>query len=441
MQGASSNMNTGRQDAVRQEMSGAEAVAGESSLQAGQLRRLVMLRWWSVALMLGAALAMPGLLGLSIALGPALSVALALAAFNLFSLAWLRVRGVVWPGALVLQLVVDLLGWSLFIYQTGGAANPLISMLLPLLAIAAAILPAASAWVLAGLAVCAYSLLWQFHVPIRLVDPAAGSYLHLAGMWATFSLSAVLMVVFVSRMTRALRARDRALAEAARARARDEQLLALGNMAAGTAHSLGTPLATMRLLIDEMLSAPQLDSSLREDVHILSEQVEHCRTTLGLLTARTGGRRAEGGRALSAADWLDKVLREWGQQRPQARVQARLAPELGAWRIVADETLGQALASLLDNAVRAGAGAAELMACLSDDQLVVEVCDRGPGIPPALLDTLGEQPLQEGAQGMGLGVYLARSAITRTGGVLRYAPREGGGTVARMELPLARISA
>ena len=412
-----------------------------ADLAAAQLGRLLTLRWLSVATMLIAALALPPLLDLVVPLGPLLAEALALAALNLFTLAWLASGPAPVPLLPLAQLTLDLIAWSAFLYLTGGATNPLISMLLPLVAIGAAILPAGQAWLLAALAVGAYSLLWTFHWPIHLHDAAEAARWHLAGMWLTFALSAGVIVGFVVRMTAALRARDRALAEAQAARARDEHIVALGNLAAGAAHSLGTPLGTLRILVDELLRGPRPAAEQRADLELMREQIDHCKRTLAELTARAGHLRAEGGGAVSARAWVEAVLARWQAQRPHVAAGVSVQPDLDTVDIVADETLAQALHTLVNNAADVSPAAIEVTAHRTADELVLEVRDRGPGIPEALRAALGRAPLADRPAGMGIGLFLAQAAVARYRGRLDFLAREGGGTLARMSIPLAGIQA
>lgn len=401
-----------------------------------QLRRLVMLRWLSVAGMLLSAFALPPLLDLSVLLGPLVSVALAMAAANMFTLAWLARNRTPAAVAVLLQLLLDLAGWSAFIYYAGGATNPLISLLLCLVAIGAAVLPAVHAWLLAALAVAAYTVLWRYSHPIHLQDEAMAAQWHLSGMWLTFAVSACVIAGFVARMTAALRERDRALADAREARARDERIVALGNLAAGAAHNLGTPLGTMRILVDELLRAPALEPTMREDLQLMSEQIEHCKQTLGVLTARAGNMRAEGGGVITVRQWLDDVLGEWQTQRPHARLDRVSEPGLDEVAIVADATLAQALHTLVNNAADVSADEVEVSARMRDRTLCIEVRDRGPGIPESLRAMLGHAPLEDRPAGMGIGLFLARAALERYRGRLDFHARNGGGTVASMQLPL-----
>lgn len=410
-----------------------------ASLLSAQIARLVLLRWWSVGMMLVSVLLLPGWLGLSLRTGPPLAVALALVAINLFSLAALKAGVFRSSKAVFMQLLLDLIGWSVFVYLTGGATNPLISLLLPLLAIGATVLPAAMAWTLAGLGMLSYSLLWQFNQPIRMADPQVAAYWHLLGMWITFAVSALVMVGFVLRMTAALRERDRALALASAHRARDEHLVALGNLAAGAAHSLGTPLGTIRLLADELAQDLTLPATVREDVALIGEQVDHCRQTLALLTARAGNRRAEGGGRVRVQDWARSVIDSWQRQRPQVTARVACDPALADVEMVGDEALAQALHTLVNNAADACPLDVEVDMRLRDRQLVFEVLDRGAGVPEHIRNDPGDRPVAEGGSGMGIGLFLARAVIARAGGELTLVARAGGGTVARMTLPLERL--
>lgn len=401
-----------------------------------QVRRLVWLRWCSVALMAVCALLVPGWLDVTVPVGSLVSVTLVMAAFNAFTLAVLTrgpQRETCW---LFVQLLADVLAWSAFVYFSGGATNPLISLLLPLAAIGAAVLPTRLAWLLAACAVGCYSMLWNFYTPVRLRDPDVAAYWHLAGMWVTFALSALVIVAVVLRMTAALRARDRALAEAMQMRARDQALVSLGSLAAGAAHSLGTPLATMRLLVDDLGTRETLPADAREDIDLIGEQVEHCRQTLGVLTARAGERRAEGGVIVDAEAWVAQVLAGWQAQRPHAQSMLRVEDSARGMPLAGDATLAQALETLLNNAADACPDAVEVLVARQAAQMLVEVADRGPGMPAQKLRELGQRPLEDDGRGLGIGLFLARSALERAGGRLEFHERAGGGIAARMLFPV-----
>lgn len=403
------------------------------------LRRLISLRWLSLGGMLTTIVAVPWLLDIPLPGRPLLDIWVALALFNGASVLRARrlneVRGV----ELFLQLVVDLLGWSAFLYFTGGATNPLISLLLPLVAIGAASLAAHWAWLLALLAVAAYSILWEFNEQLDIYDSGLAVHWHLAGMWLTFSLSAGVIVWYVVRMTAAIRSRDQALAEARESRLRNERIVALGNLAAGAAHELGTPLGTMAILAGELARNPQLDDDTRADAELLREQIAHCKTILGGLTLRAGSLRAEGGETIPADAWLRGIAERWRRLRPHVPLAVHCNYGQPAPSLIADATLEQAIHNLINNAADACPAGVECEAAVEHEALIVRVLDRGPGMPAERQPQAGRQSLDSRSEGLGIGLLLAFGAVERCGGHIVFTPRDGGGTVATLTLPLPAL--
>lgn len=410
-------------------------------------RRLLQLRWLSIAVMtLLAGVGLP-LLAPGQDLEPLFGIALLLAASNL-ALHADTLRALTGGRGAFIQLAFDLCAWGAFLYFCGGVTNPASAMLLPLVAAGAAILPPARAWALAALAIALYSLLWQYHLPVPLADEELAMYWHLAGMWLGFAVSAATVVWFVARLNRALAHQQGALAAAQAARARDAYVVGLGKLAAGAAHRLGTPLATLRILADDIARRPGLDAETLDDLALMASQIEHCKAILNSLTQEAGQQRAEEGGAHGVGDWLRAVIARWRQLRPHAEVALDLAPDLAEQRLYADASLAEAVHNLIDNAANAqrasGQGeAVTVTAQRSAGELVIEVADRGPGMSAALRAEAGQAPRPAGTAirsgGMGIGLMLARSAADHHGGTLGFLPRPGGGTLARLTIPLRNI--
>lgn len=402
--------------------------------------RLLQLRWVSVAAMAAIALIAFPLLAPAQPVMPLLGVTLILGAANLA----LRAGGLRWiqrHGGAFNQLSSDLVAWGTFLYYSGGVTNPAISLLLPLVAVGAAMLSAREAWALAVLAGAIYSLLWQFHHPVHLANADLAMYWHLAGMWLTFAVSAATVVWFVSRLNAALSRREQALAAAHAARARDAYLVGLGQLAAGAAHRLGTPLGTLRILVDELARRPALAGDAAEDLALMREQIDHCKTILTGLTREAGQQRAEGGGAVSVGGWLEAVVGRWQQLRPHASAVIRRDSALAGTEIVADASLGEALHNLIDNAANANADAGgtadvDIEAVRSGERLVIDVGDRGSGISDGVRETAQLGPLTGRSGGMGVGLFLAHAAVEHHGATLDFLPRPGGGTIARLIIQL-----
>ena len=413
----------------------------ESASQPGtyNLRLLLWLRGLAIiGLSVMVALAQP-LFHILVPLTTTLSLLILWAALNL--LTWLRLKRptLVSDAELLAQLGVDLIMLTILLAFSGGPANPLTSLYLPPVAVAAAVLPTRHAWLMAALSVTAYSLLWKFSVPLTVEDVDSAMQMHLTGMLLTFAASALLIAGFVTRMTAALRKRERQLATAREQALRDERIVALGNLAAGAAHELGTPLATMAVIAGELADDPATPSALRGDLKLLREQIAACKSIITGLADRAGSGRAEGGSAIGIDRWIEKLLARWCSLRPQVTPRLSLTGSVAAPNILGEVTLEQALLSLFNNAADASPDDVEIVAHWTNDNLRLEILDRGPGISAALRLSAGREYFSSRPDGAGIGLFLAHATLNRLDGEIVLEPRPGGGTLTRVDLPLQTL--
>ena len=148
---------------------------------------------------------------------------------------------------------------------------------------------------------------------------------HVFGMWFGFVLSAGLISYFVVGMANTLRERDRKLAEAREQALRDERLVALGTLAAGAAHELGTPLGTMAILTRELRDDYPITqfNDLHSKLSILRDQVDRCKEALSVISASTGEARAESGHPMAVDCYLREMIDQWSNQRPDVALEYR----------------------------------------------------------------------------------------------------------------------
>lgn len=411
-----------------------------STVSSSSALLLVYLRSVALATQAAAVLLAAGGLGMQL---PLVTDGLILGALALMNaLAWWYARRGDEPSAWVLagQLALDIAGLTAFLYFNGGYANPFAPLFLLPLAVAATVLPTPHTAGLTALVVAGYSLVMFAYRPLPHYHGSLGDSfdLHLLGMWLSLVVAAVVIAAFVARLAAALRTREAHLAKLREAALRGEQLAALGALAVGTAHELGTPLSTMAVLVGELRAGA--GTSQHADFDLLSQQIDRCREVLTRNLTVTGQGRAEGGGRLALDEWLAALADGWQQTRPQVRLRRALDGVSAPPPVVADETLRQALCSLLDNAADASA-VVELAARWDDQTLTIKVADRGKGIPPALAPRLGQPYVSDKPDGLGLGVYLAHAVIERLGGQLAIGTRDGGGTLAQVWLPLAALAA
>lgn len=321
-----------------------------------------------------------------------------------------------------LQLAIDASMLAALVYFTGGYANPFISLLLVPLILGAVLLAPALAWGLAGGVAALYTLLMSHYQPLAVeLSDAAAVDLHLRGMWLNFLLTAALVAAFTGALAQALRRRDAELAAAREQRLRDEQLFALGLQAATAAHELATPLASVRLTLDDLRADYAGDDELAPGLDLMHGQLQRVEATLARLAGAARAREARAGPPLPARRWIDRCVERWGLLHPQASVVIDAPATLPM--LEDDPMLEAVLMTLLNNAQAASPGRIELAARSEAGRLCLEVTDAGPG--------LGGKP-----PGWGVGLDLARAALERLGGRLSVAQRRDGGVLARAEIPV-----
>lgn len=211
---------------------------------------------------------------------------------------------------------------------------------------------------------------------------------------------------------------------------RDEQLLAVGTLAAGTAHELGTPLNTMKLIVDEML----LDGENQADVVLLNQQIEQCKITLKQLLTTAEESQSTQLEAQSVRLYLDSILARWQLLRPLLKTQIQFieSPEIS---VIFHPTIAQSILNLLNNAADASQQV-DINISWNANTATINIRDFGPGLDAEKIATLGQPFVSDKAEGLGLGLFLSQATLTRFGGSVTLQNAAEGGTLTQIMLPL-----
>ena len=198
-------------------------------------------------------------------------------------------------------------------------------------------------------------------------------------------------VFIVTYCGSALRKHERMLAQTREKSLRDEHLVPLGTLAAGAAHELGTPLGSI-LIISKELNEEFGDAApeLRDQLQLLSAQVERCRNTLALLSSSAGQLRAEQVYGLPLNEYLRNVVGEWRALRPAVGVYCQIDGVQPSPMIIDEKTLSQAIINILNNAADASSEPVEVDASWNELDLSIEVRDRGNSLTQNISDKAGE---------------------------------------------------
>ena len=376
---------------------------------------------------------------------------------------WLRLNSLmpISENELFIQLSCDVIAITAILYFTGGATNPIAWFFLLPLIIAATVLPQEYTWYMVIFTSGCYTMLMAYYEPLPDLQPfdvglpqnhglcaIHGLHasmerhvldLHVFGMWFGFVFSAVTVAYFVVEMAKNLRARERSLAEAREQSLRNERVVALGTLAAGAAHEMGTPLGTMAILIGEIESdsgSVEADE-LAAKMKILREQVSRCKQALSVMSVSAGEIRAESGRLMPLTTYIDDVVSSWRQQSGRSKLDVTKTGPKPVPDFLAEQTLTHALINILNNAAEVSTKGLSLQVRWDHRAVTLRILDSGPGIPPDISRQLGKEPISTKDNGLGVGLFLAFSTINRLGGEIEMTPREREqGTCTRIELPV-----
>jgi two-component system sensor histidine kinase RegB len=341
------------------------------------------------------------------------------------------------------HLMLDLIGLTVLLYYSGGASNPFVSYYLVPLTISAAILPWRYTWFIAGITLTTYSLMLFYYHPLPLLQPAsahaghqtAGVNMHIIGMWLTFVLSSGLITFFVVRMANALRQQDQQQTANREAQLRDQQIMAVATLAAGTAHELGTPLATMTVLLDEMEFEHQQHDTVHADLKLLKKQLASCKQILRGLVSTAENHSNGQTQIVAVDDYLEEILTQWQVLRPAVSYQFSQTLGTGQHLIELDITLKQAIINLLNNAADACPDNIEITLGREANHYTISIRDHGAGIPLDIAEQLGKPFISTKGQGLGLGLFLSHATVSRYGGSIALYNCAGDGTLAELTLP------
>jgi two-component system sensor histidine kinase RegB len=371
---------------------------------------------------------------------PALPMFLILAVMGMIQLAiFLRLRtdSAVTEKEFFANLLLDVVFLTLVLYFTGGSTNPLVSYYLIPLIISAAVLRPAHTWFITLLSVGFYTLLLFFYQPLALFTATSHNAMtnaHFLGMWINFGFSALLISWFVVRMAGALREQSLAIAHNREAELRNERIISVASIAAGTAHEIRTPLATMAVIVDELgFEYPQL----KDDLDALARQIARCEAVLKKLVSTT----TEDSRMTvsSASVLIQNLLNEWSLARPEIKLKTVLPEKEAALEVRYDQSLLHALMSLLNNAADVSPEFVSLRLASSPGWLQILIEDHGPGIPAEVVGKLGKTSISRKQGGLGLGMLLGRASVERLGGEVRLIGKQGPGTRLEVRLPLIEV--
>jgi two-component system sensor histidine kinase RegB len=414
-----------------------------SNAQGLRLRTLVWLRWLAIFGQTSAVIVVHFWLGFRMPLVPVLAAILASALLNIgLALRFPMSHRVSGPVAAAL-LAADIIQLAVLLYLTGGLENPFsILFVAPVLISAMSLAPGRSL-ALGVLVVLCVTALALFHKPLPWFTGARIDlpYLYRLGVWTAIMLSLSFTGLYAWRIAKEGRDLAQALAATELVLAREQHLSQLDGLAAAAAHELGTPLATITLVAQELNRIGPKSGPIAEDIRLLREEVQRCRSILSKLTTLSQTGAGPWG-VMSLRHLLEEVISP--QRAFDVRIETKLegvGPEPSTRR---NPGVLYGLGNLLDNALGFATTAVIVEARWDTTSVAVRIRDDGKGFSPDILSRVGEPYLttrgggadigEEGA-GLGLGLFIAKSLLERSGAMLTATNAPDGGAVVTVTWP------
>jgi two-component system sensor histidine kinase RegB len=393
-----------------------------------RLRTLTTLRWFSVAGQIAVLSMAQGWFDLILPLGPCAMAIGAAVALNVICATVFTGNRRLEDHEAMLLLLFDLLQLTYLIAMTGGLDNPFLLLVIVPVTISAAALELKSTIFLGGLAVQLVSAVALVYRPLHFADgrQLALPFVYEIGFWMAVVSGTVFIAIFSRRIAVEMRAMADALLATQMALSREQKLTDLGGVVAAAAHELGTPLATIKMVATEL--ADDLEGEAREDARLIGAQADRCRDIL-----RDMGRAGKDDLHLRQAPLL-AVVREAAEPHLDRGKRVEILDGIGLHlqpRIWRRPELIHGLRNLIQNAVDFAETRVWVDLEQTDGLIRIRIVDDGEGFPVHVLYRIGDPFVRDrrmpethrrpGYEGMGLGLFIAKTLLERTGATLTFA--------------------
>lgn len=399
-----------------------------------RLRTLVTLRWFAAIGQALAIIAATQIYGVRIEVFPAALVIIVSIAANLISMALYPENKRLSELEATLWLIFDIVQLNLLLYLTGGLNNPFAMLVLAPVTIAATVLPLRSTAFLGMIAITLITVISRWHLPLTLTDGTilALPLLFQFGFWLALLIGLIFLALYARQVTNEMHAMGEALVATQLALSREQKLTDLGGVVAAAAHELGTPLATIKLVSSELKEELENHPELLEDAELIREQADRCRDIL-----QSMGRAGKDDLHLRQAP-VEAVVREAAEPHMGRgkTVEFEIGPDPEGSQaqpiMTRQPEIIHGLRNLIQNAVDFSQSEVKVEVLWSEKDITVRISDDGAGFPPSVIGRIGDPYVrrrrlsEDGArrpayEGMGLGLFIAKTLLERSGATLQFA--------------------
>lgn len=344
---------------------------------------------------------------------------------------------------LMSYLIADTILLATYVYLTGGASNPLISLiLLPIITASVLLCRKTSLAVLLVANVC-YGLIW-WNSQDSNHHMAHGFGDHLIGMWLVFVATSGLIYFILSYLSRINQQQQALIHQQRQRQVRDEHIMALGLSAADAAHQLNTPLSTLAVSLEDI--SKQSDEEVMQTIELMQKQIERCNDITKNMATQYKQLSSQEFSVISVKALLDALVQKYRLLHPQTVLQLvnQNSNQCETAYIRSHLGLVSAILNILDNAAKASQlnqkNTVRMEVSFNNQVLEnlvnISIIDQGQGVEPNFYQHYGVLPSEASSKGMGIGSLVSSASIERVGGSLSIANDNDGGAIVTILLPI-----
>ncbi|WP_136636798.1 sensor histidine kinase RegB [Pseudooceanicola onchidii] len=429
-----------------------------------RLRTIILLRWGAIGGQLAALLVAREIYGLSLEYGLCFLVVGTSVIGNLVASFIFPENKRLSEVENLLMVLFDLLQLCLLLYLTGGLHNPFSILVVGPVTVSAMALTGRSTLFIGSVAIGLATVLTEFYLPLQTWD---GTQLQIAdifvfGQWLAIVIAIVFLGIYSRWIATELHSMSDALQATQMALAREQKLTDLGGVVAAAAHELGTPLATIKLTSSELADDLEDRPDLAEDARLIRDQADRCRDIL-----RSMGRAGKDDLHMRQAPFTTVIEEAADPHQGRGKlIHYDFGPEEGGDDlpppILRKPELIHGVRNLVQNAVDFASGNVWIEGRWSNDRIALRIMDDGRGYAPQVIGRIGDPFVRRrrssassqrpGYEGMGLGLFIAKTLLERTGAELSFAngsdgvdragqPTEATGAIVEVVWPRRRVDA
>ena len=360
----------------------------------------------------------------------------------------------------VFMILFDLFQLAFLLFLTGGLNNPFSFLLVAPVVVSAAALKKKSTIIIGSAAVLIVTLLSYFFIPLETLSGKTLTIpdIFLFGNWVAISTGIVFLAFYSNRVTSELNTMSDALFATQAALSREQKLTDLGGVVAAAAHELGTPLATIKLTSSELIEELKNFPELHDDAILIRDQADRC----GDILNGMGGAGKDDLQMHQTL--LAEIIREAAEPHSQRGVTIETKISDGHKGgidepyIIRRPEIIHGLRNMIQNAVDFATSKVWVESSWTKESIIITISDDGYGYPPNLLGRLGDPFLgakigkenRQGYEGMGLGLFIAKTLLERTGAKISFSngdrnqtsahsKREASGAIVEIYWPRKKV--